>query len=363
MEAWNAATQRSLYRTDGTVAGTFKLLDNYRIGDYIEYNGNLYFKNFKGNLVRTDGTVANTLPVTSLSISGSSLSSGTSEMAVANNFIFFASDNVTNGTELWKSDGTAAGTSMVKDINLGTAASNPQSFAVLNNNLYFLAFDGTNYGLWKSDGTNAGTVLIRTLSQKVNITYYFNLKNINNVLYFDYNDGINGHELWKSDGTNTGTVLLKDINPNGSSEPRNFADMNEKLYFTANDNIHGLELWVSDGTAAGTNMLYDVNPGVAGSFPQSITFFNNYIYFFAFSATKGYELWRFDPNTLETIATNTWPSNPTWNTNTPPTAIKSAKINSTHTVNIPNAGNQVKTIIMNGGNINLTGGTLEIKNQ
>jgi ELWxxDGT repeat protein len=109
-------------------------------------------------------------------------------------------------------------------------------------------------------------------------------------------------------------------------------------------------------------MLYDVNPGVAGSFPQSITFFNNYIYFFAFSATKGYELWRFDPNTLETIATNTWSSNPTWNTNTPPTATKTAKINSTHTVNIPNAGNQVKTLIMNGGDINLTGGTLEIKN-
>jgi hypothetical protein len=67
------------------------------------------------------------------------------------------------------------------------------------------------------------------------------------------------------------------------------------------------------------------------------------------------------PETI--INGSNWNANATWNTNTPPTATKTAKINSTHTVNIPNAGNQVKTLIMNGGNINLTGGTLEIKNQ
>lgn len=64
----------------------------------------------------------------------------------------------------------------------------------------------------------------------------------------------------------------------------------------------------------------------------------------------------------ETINTGDWSANGTWNTNTPPTAIKTAKINA-HTVSIPNAGNQVKTIQMNGGVINLNGGALEIKNQ
>ncbi len=66
---------------------------------------------------------------------------------------------------------------------------------------------------------------------------------------------------------------------------------------------------------------------------------------------------------FETIATGDWNANTTWNTNTPPTATKTAKINSTHTVSIPNAGNNVKTIQMNGGILNLNGGTLEIKNQ
>lgn len=65
---------------------------------------------------------------------------------------------------------------------------------------------------------------------------------------------------------------------------------------------------------------------------------------------------------FQTIVTGNWNANATWNTNTPPTAANTAKINSTHTVSIPNTGNQVKTIQMNGGIINLNGGTLEIKN-
>ena len=352
-----------VWRSDGTTVGTFKLI-NYSGPSYVEYNNNLYFKNPKGNLMRTDGTAANTVAVSSFS--PSSNSNGTSlELAVANNLMFFAQTTSagTNGIELWKSDGTVAGTSIVKDINVGTADASPQNLVALNNNLYFLANDGTNYGLWKTDGTAANTTLIKSLDTKINVTYYFGLININNTLFFTFNDGVNGYELWKSDGTTIGTVLVKNINPYGSSMPQNFTNISGKLYFTADDGIHGTELWVSDGTVTGTAMLYDVNVGVGNSYPQSITSFNNYIYFIAFSATNGYELWRFDPNTLETISTNNWVINTTWNTNTPPTATNSAKINSTHTVSIPNTGNEVKTIQMNGGIINLNGGTLEIKNQ
>lgn len=352
-----------VWRSDGTTVGTFKLI-NYAGPSYVEYNNNLYFKNPKGNLIRTDGTVANTVAVSTFSPSSSS--NGTSlELAVVNNLMFFAQNTSagTNGIELWKSDGTVAGTSIVKDINVGTANASPQNLVALNNNLYFLANDGTTYGLWKTDGTAANTTLIKALDIKINVTYFFGLINVNNTLFFTFNDGTNGYELWKSDGTTIGTVLVKNINPNGSSMPQNFTNINNKLYFTADDGTHGTELWVSDGTAAGTAMLYDVNVGVGSSYPQSITWFNNSIYFIAFSATNGYQLWGFDPNTLETISTNNWVTNATWNINTPPTATKNAKINSSHTVSIPNTGNDVKTIQMNGGIINLNGGTLEIKNQ
>ncbi len=353
-----------VWRTDGTVVGTFKLID-YPYGyygnmpNYVVYNNLLYFKGFAGNLYKTDGSVANTLLVSNLS-SSSIGSSG--ELVVANNLMFFVSFNGSSGVELWKSDGTAAGTTLVKDINIGAGHASPQNLAVLNNNLYFLAFDGTNYGLWKTDGIAANTTLIKSLDTKINVTYYFDLINVNNTLFFTFNDGINGYELWKSDGTTVGTVLVKNINPNGSSMPQNFTNINGKLYFNADDGTHGTELWVSDGTATGTSILYDVNVGVGSSYPQSITFFNNYIYFIAFSATNGYELWRFDPNTFETISTNNWSTNSTWNTNTSPTATNRAKINATHAVNVPNSGNNVKTIQMNGGSINLNGGAIQINN-
>jgi trimeric autotransporter adhesin len=352
----------AVWRTNDASGGTFKLANYTTAPAFVEYNNNLYYKHPNGELVRTDGTVANTVTVSA--ISPFVANGQVNELAVANNLMFFPQKTSagTTGNELWKSDGTIAGTAIVKDINVGTANASPQNLVALNNNLYFLAYDGTNYGLWKTDGSAANTTLIKTLDSKINVTYYLGLINVNNTLFFTFNDGVNGYELWKSDGTTVGTVLVKNINPNGSSMPQNFTNINGKLYFTADDGIHGTEFWVSDGTAAGTAMLYDVNVGVGSSYPQSITSFNNYIYFIAFSATNGYELWRFDPNTLETISTNTWLANPTWNTNTPPTATKTAKINSTHTVSIPNTGNQVKTIQMNGGVINLNGGTIQINN-
>ncbi|MEB3831575.1 ELWxxDGT repeat protein, partial [Phormidium sp. CCY1219] len=71
-------------------------------------------------------------------------------------------DDGTNGFELWKSDGTAAGTVLVKDIRSGSGSSNPSNLTNINGTLYFGADDGTNgFELWKSDGTAAGTVLVK----------------------------------------------------------------------------------------------------------------------------------------------------------------------------------------------------------
>jgi ELWxxDGT repeat protein len=54
-----------------------------------------------------------------------------------------------HGEELWKSDGTAANTVLVKDIRPGPTGSNPAFFAVLGNSLFFAADDGEHgYELW-----------------------------------------------------------------------------------------------------------------------------------------------------------------------------------------------------------------------
>jgi ELWxxDGT repeat protein len=60
------------------------------------------------------------------------------------------------------SDGTSAGTSLVKDIYPGNYPnnSNPFSLIVINGSLFFGAVDGVSgYELWSSDGTGSGTIL------------------------------------------------------------------------------------------------------------------------------------------------------------------------------------------------------------
>ena len=67
----------------------------------------------------------------------------------------------TTASALWKSDGTAAGTTLGTDINPGSTGSDPKFLTNVNGTLYFSADDGTNGGeLWKSDGTAAGTAMV-----------------------------------------------------------------------------------------------------------------------------------------------------------------------------------------------------------
>jgi ELWxxDGT repeat protein len=118
--------------------------------------------------------------------------------------------------------------------------------------------------LWSSDGTEAGTVLVKDIRPGDYDAYPSNLTAVGDAVFFRARDGVNGRELWTSDGTAAGTRLVADINPGANeSRPQSLTESGGALFFSANDRVHGEELWISDGTEAGTTMIKDINTGGA----------------------------------------------------------------------------------------------------
>ena len=76
--------------------------------------------------------------------------------------IFFVARDAATGQELWRTDGTEGGTTLVKDIRPGPSDGGVDSLTEMGGQLFFRACEGpTGCELWKSDGTAAGTVLVK----------------------------------------------------------------------------------------------------------------------------------------------------------------------------------------------------------
>jgi ELWxxDGT repeat protein len=323
LSATDGVSGAELWKTDGTGAGTVLVKDiNPGAGasdplDFTAFNNAVYFRATDGTngfeLWRTDGTAAGTVLVKDMNPgAGDGIPVGSPFFTVFNGALYFIGNDGTTGGELWRSDGTEAGTVLVKDIHPGANGSFPSGLTVFNGALYFAANDGTNGSeLWRSDGTEAGTVLVKDIDPRVPGTgpnpggsgFPSGITVFNGALYFRANDGTIGEELWRSDGTEAGTVLVKDICAGGcASAIAGLTVFNGMLYFPAHSaGGADIELWRSDGTEAGTVLVKDINPGANGSSPFGFTVFNGALYFSANDGTNGPELWRSDGTEAGTV--------------------------------------------------------------
>ena len=244
--------------------------------------------------------------------SDGSRSSSPTGFAVLNGVMYFAATDATHGNELWRTDGTRAGTTMVLDGYAGVNGATPRNLLAVGNQLFFSASDGfSGEELWVSDGTPAGTRMVRDLNPGANGSGLTMFTAVGGVLLFVAAvsaPSATGRELWRSDGTPGGTVLVKDIRPGVGDGIPNVSALRAAVVgglcvFPGDDGVHGFEPWVSDGTSAGTQLLLDIRPGISGStvgYNMLATGVGDFACFVASASTTGEELWRTDGTAANT---------------------------------------------------------------
>jgi len=115
---------------------------------------------------------------------------GVAELVDIGGTTYFTANDQTHGLELWKTDGTEAGTMMVKDVNSGSTGSSPHELTDFNGTLFFVADDGaTGSELWMSDGTAAGTVQVCDVYPLFQGSSPINLTVVGATLFFAANNG------------------------------------------------------------------------------------------------------------------------------------------------------------------------------
>ena len=242
-----------------------------------DFRGALYFSG-PGGLWRSDGTEAGT------TIVKDNIGIGSYDpLTVVNGILYFAGDNGARGSDLWRSDGTEAGTTMVKDFGPGSSLYlQPTS---TDGALYFTASLGPGpipNQLWRSDGTEAGTTLVKQV-QFVGL-----IVAKGRFIYFSGGGG-----LWRSDGTPQGTTLVKG---NHWLLGRPVTDCRQRhALLRGSDKRHGQELWRSDGTRAGTTIVRDIRRGSSSSEPTNLTAVGGTLFFTAKDGRHNRELWRAGP--------------------------------------------------------------------
>lgn len=197
---------------------------------------------------------------------------------------FFDGWSQDSGVELWTTDGTSAGTRLLRDLVPGSADSGPEPIQWVGNRLLFSTRTGTTRDrLWVTDGTPAGTAPVTARVSAPGA--------LRSIGVLQGRAIFGSTTLWSSDLTDAGTSLLANVRVQGSYVMG--APVGNRLVFPGDTSNINVEPWVTDGTAAGTMPLADIYPSFS-SMPDHFTAMGNFVYFLATNAAGNAELWLTD---------------------------------------------------------------------
>jgi ELWxxDGT repeat protein len=221
----------------------------------------------------------------------------------------FVADDGEHGRELWVTDGTEAGTVMIKDVRPGPSSSGIDYFSpVLNGRAYFAAnSSGVDFetDLWVTDGTPAGTRQLEAYGPPA-FTGIDAFTSFNGKMYYAVADDWDQGGLWVTDGTEAGTQR---VSPHVGAIPGPFVPYKGELYYFVRSNLTGgTEMWKTDGTPGGTVMVRTL-PGRDSDFiPSAGTVMDGVLYFLGATGTGTLGLWRSDGTSAGTSLVTEVPS-------------------------------------------------------
>lgn len=310
----------TLWRTDGTAKGTFAITppgppESFAPTSIHPGPGFLYLCNAtwggQTGLWRSDGSALGTVFVAAVGCWQNSIGKRGTMLVGPAGVLYFQGQAISPGPvdpELWRSDGTLAGTWRVKDISPGGNGSWPSGLVFLGSELLFTADGPGGGGLWRTDGTEAGTVPIPLADGAQLQTFSGEWTVAGGNYYFFATDPDHGAEPWVYDGVTASRIV--DLVPGAGSSIVSdfpygarvlFESFGSEAIFTAAGDAFGLEVWRTDGSATGTVRISDIAPGPEGlRLPVFWTIYEASLggrpLVLESQPTTGERLWRLDPD-------------------------------------------------------------------
>jgi ELWxxDGT repeat protein len=208
--------------------------------------------------------------------------------------LYFRAFDPAHGVELWRSDGSEAGTYRLTDLCPGRCSSTLTGIAISQGHIFLSATDGvTGYELWRSDGTPGSETRVRDLCVGSCNSNPANLLDLGGALLFSARDGSLKEQLWRTDGSRRGTTAVASLCPTAAVDIECSYGMrrvgDRAIFLVANPVTDRVDLWSSDGTPEGTGPL---GAQIAGGLPGVVGLpIVNGGYAFFFSE---FDLWRTD---------------------------------------------------------------------